>query len=263
MLHGILHRRTVRAVLFASVIGLGGSSGLADPIVKVGDPPKAGKVDIKITKKDGTTKTETIDITRPDNMTADERKMNKAEEIANQLSQLDYNASVNSNGHVDISADKVEMGKNTTGEVDTVVAFGGIGLGNSAVCSWAGDVGPVGITGSTVYEASIGWDGFEVATIFGHNELASSTIDALLSRVYTGLNVNLPPELQANLQLDLGNDRITFDFPSYAASPFISAGNSSECSWAVFTVNTPVPEPTGAALLLSGAAAIVRRRRVA
>ena len=115
----------------------------------------------------------------------------------------------------------------------------------------------------SVFTASLGFDGLSNAA-FTFGELATPTISGLLGQVFIELLAGLPPNLQANLSLDLTTASILFALPPNQTNYFAQNFASDVTVESIVGIQqeVPIPEPTTLTLVsIRSFAALLRYKR--
>jgi hypothetical protein len=257
------HLRRVRVKLLAAAFSMAGAlAGVAQarPDITPGVPATSGTVSIQVEKNDGTKPVIIAKVPPKGDMNNDDWAAAKKKAIENALTKENVGYSDTRKG-INVDCKSLKKIYDGTGETDLLSMIGGPDDKYYASINWAGQVTPDALIGSEpVYNATLGWDGFAVNSSFGYSDLASPTTDAVIDHVYSDWLAGLPAPYQSALRLDMMSHEISFDYPSGIAMPFIGAGNTSEFSWAEFTIQSSVPEPACAASAAIGAAGALLRR---
>jgi hypothetical protein len=91
-------------------------------------------------------------------------------------------------------------------------------IGHLGALSGVDDLGDI-----SSFTASLGYDGLTTDTAsFFYNQLATPTVDDLVTQTYDELLAGLPPTLQSDLTLNLPGDQIVFDVPNGSTNVFMT-----------------------------------------
>src|SRR5262249_39014432 len=189
----------------------------------------------------------------------------KALAIQTAINDAGYSASTTSNGSVSIAGtngtDKWEYHSHT-GEKDQTGNIQLVGKPTLYAMGFDGTPTGVGIAGFlATYSASISFDSVTASSTVAFSSLADQTLDGLLTATFNNLHDSLPIANQGYLTLDLATATIHFQDPGTLTNVEIST-QSLDAGTGSFigAPATAAPEPSPAALMGIGAAAIVVSR---
>jgi len=223
------------------------------------DKPAKGGVDFVWIHDNGGWHIVPVDIT-PGMATSD-----KGSAIQTAINNAGYSASQTSNGSVSIGAtngtDKWEYHSHT-GEKDQTGDIKLEGKPTLYAMGFDGTPTGVGMPGFlATYSASISFDSVTATSMVTFSTLADQTLDGLLIATFNNLHDSLPIASQHYLSLDLATASVHFQDPGTLTNVVISAQSLDEGTGSfIGAPATEVPEPSPAAMMGIGAAAIVASR---
>lgn len=258
-----LSKRFASLALTAAAGMWGASRASADVTIDAGAPPNGDGGLMIVWVRDGNGwHIIPVDV-KPQPGDANSRLQNKRSNIQDALSNAGYNVSVTSGGVINVGGcTGVQLGQNTTGEVDRCAVLGNVNAlvdAETGKIRWEGQIVPVGLDGAeSTYTAGFGFNGSQYEVSFPLSSASSQSIDGIVTTAYTSLLAALPSQYQANLSMDLNQDSIFFNYPSGATDPSVTGGNTSGQSWANAGM---VPEPGATTVAMIGAGILLVRRR--
>jgi hypothetical protein len=110
------------------------------------------------------------------------------------------------------------------------------------------------------YSMAFSAPGFNVSTTLSYNDLATKTINGLLTQVFNNLDAQLPTPDKSNLSLDLADGTLNYTFAGApTTNPFVSTDTTDTGITCLVCGPQAVPEPSMIVLFLAGGVMLVGR----
>jgi hypothetical protein len=108
------------------------------------------------------------------------------------------------------------------------------------------------------YSVSFSAPSFSVSTTISYNDLATKTIDGLLTQAFNNLEAQLPAPDQSNLMLNLPDGTLSYTFAGAATTdPFVSTGTTDTGVTCLVCGPQAVPEPSTIVMFMAGGVVLV------